>query len=115
MGTRFALFAPVALLALSNLVMNVAWYANLKGPQRALWLTILLSWLIALGEYVFMIPANRIGIGVYSLAELKTIATVLSLVGFAVVAYAYFGQKPGWNQAIGFVLMGLGSWFVFRG
>lgn len=115
MGTRVALFAPIALLALSNLVMNVAWYANLKGPQRALWLTILLAWLIALGEYVFMIPANRIGIQAYSLAELKTIATVLSLAGFMVVAYFYFGQKPGWNQAIGFVLMGAGAWFVFRG
>lgn len=115
MGTRLALVAPIVLLALSNLVMNVAWYSNLKGPQRALWMAIPLAWLIALGEYVFMMPANRIGIQVYSLAELKTIATVLSLVGFVIVAYFYFGQKPGWNQVIGFGLMGAGAWFVFRG
>lgn len=115
MNPKLALLAPILLLALSNLVMNVAWYANLRGPQRGLLLTILFAWLIALGEYVFMIPANRIGIHRYSLAELKTIATIFSLVGFVVVAYVYFGQKPGWNQTVGFALMAAGAWFVFRG
>ena len=115
MGSRFAILAPIALLALSNVIMNIAWYANLKAPQRAMWLAILGAWMIALGEYVFAVPANRIGIGAYSLAELKTIATVFSLVGFVVVAWFMFGQKPGWNQLTGFALMAAGAWFVFRG
>lgn len=115
MGSRFAILAPIALLALSNVIMNIAWYANLKAPQRAMWLAILGAWVIALGEYVFAVPANRIGIGAYSLAELKTIATVFSLVGFVLVAWFMFGQKPGWNQLTGFALMAAGAWFVFKG
>jgi uncharacterized protein (DUF486 family) len=120
-STRFAqagavaVLAPIALLAVSNVVMNVAWYANLKTPERAMWLAILGAWLIALGEYVFAVPANRIGIQAWSLAELKTIATVFSLVGFVIVAWFMFGQKPSMNQLTGFALMSLGAFFVFRG
>lgn len=115
MSARIALITPVALLAVSNVVMNVAWYANLKAPTRAMWLAILGAWAIALGEYVFAVPANRIGIAAYSLAELKTIATVFSLVGFVVVAWFMFGQKPGLGQIGGFALMAAGAWLVFRG
>ena len=110
----FAVLAPIALLAVSNVVMNVAWYANLKAPNRPMIWAILGAWLIALGEYVFAVPANRIGIQAWSLAELKTIATVFSLVGFVIIAWFMFGQKPGLNQLTGFALMGLGAWFVFR-
>jgi uncharacterized protein (DUF486 family) len=110
----FAVLTPIVLLAISNVIMNVAWYANLKAPGRAMWLAIIGAWLIALGEYVFAVPANRIGIQAWSLAELKTIATVFSLVGFVVVAWFMFGQKPGLNQITGFALMCLGAWFVFR-
>jgi len=110
----FAVLAPIVLLAISNVVMNVAWYANLKAPGRAMVWAILGAWLIALGEYVFAVPANRIGIQAWSLAELKTIATVFSLVGFVIIAWFMFGQKPGANQLIGFAFMGLGAWFVFR-
>jgi uncharacterized protein (DUF486 family) len=111
----FAVLAPIVLLAISNVVMNVAWYANLKAPGRAMWLAIVGAWAIALGEYVFAVPANRIGIAAYSLAELKTIATVFSLVGFVVVAWFMFGQRPGWAQLAGFTLMAAGAWLVFKG
>jgi uncharacterized protein (DUF486 family) len=111
----FAVLAPIVLLAISNVVMNVAWYANLKAPGRAMWLAILGAWAIALGEYVFAVPANRIGIAAYSLAELKTIATVFSLVGFVVVAWFMVGQRPGWGQLAGFTLMAAGAWLVFKG
>lgn len=99
---------------LSNIVMNVAWYANLKAPEKTLVWAIGVSWLIALGEYVFAVPANRIGIAAYSLAELKTITTIFSLVGFVIVAFFMFGEKPGLNQLIGFALIGAGSFFIFK-
>jgi uncharacterized protein (DUF486 family) len=73
------------------------------------------AWAIALGEYVFAVPANRIGIQAWSLAELKTIATVFSLVGFVIVAWFMFGQKPGMGQLVGFALMSVGAFFVFKG
>lgn len=82
MDPRIAAWAPVALLAASATVMNIAWYWHLKTPNRALWLAILLSWAIAFVEYALMVPANRIGVQVYTLAQLKTIAEVCSLVGF---------------------------------
>ena len=94
MSPKLALLAPIGLLALSNIVMNVAWYANLKAPEKTLAWAIGVSWLIALGEYVFAVPANRIGIAAYSLAELKTITTIFSLVGFVIVAFFMF-ERPG--------------------
>lgn len=115
MDSRVAVWVPVALLAASATVMNFAWYWHLKAPGRALWLAILLSWGIALGEYALMVPANRIGVQTYSLAQLKTIAEIMSLASFVVVAWALFGLKPGLNQLIGFGLIAAGAFFVFRG
>ena len=111
----WAAWAPVALLASSATVMNVAWYWHLKAPNRALWVAVLLSWGIALGEYALMVPANRIGAQTYSLAQLKTIAEVCSLAGFVLVAWALFGQKPVASQLAGFALIATGALLVFRG
>lgn len=112
---RIATWAPVALLAASATVMNVAWYWHLKAPSRALWLAILLSWGIAFFEYALMVPANRIGAQSYSLVQLKTIAEVCSLVGFVLVAWVLFGQKPVASQLAGFALIAAGAWLVFKG
>lgn len=106
--------APVGLLAGSNLVMNVAWYAHLKAPGRALWLAILASWGLALFEYCLAVPANRIGARAYSLAELKTIQEVMSLVTFVLVAWLLFDQRPGLSQAIGFGLIACGALVLFK-
>lgn len=114
MDARLAAWAPIGLLAASATVMNIAWYWHLKAPSRALWLAILLSWGIALGEYALMVPANRIGAQVYSLAQLKTIAEVCSLVGFVLVAWLIFGQKPAASQLAGFALIGAGAFLIFR-
>lgn len=111
---RLAVWAPVALLAASATVMNIAWYWHLKAPSRALWLAIMLSWGIAFFEYALMVPANRIGAQTYSLAQLKTIAEVCSLAGFVLVAWALFGQKPAASQLAGFALIAAGAFLVFR-
>ena len=106
--------APVGLLAGSNLLMNLAWYGHLKAPSRALWLAVLASWGIAFFEYCRVVPANRIGVRTYSLAELKTIQEVMSLVAFLLVAWLLFDQRPGPSQIAGFVLIAAGAFFIFN-
>jgi uncharacterized protein (DUF486 family) len=105
---------PAAMLAASNLFMNVAWYWHLKSPHRALWLAVLMSWGIALFEYSLAVPANRIGARVLSLAQLKTLQEVMSLTGFVVVAWVLFGQRPGTAQLAGFGLIVAGAALIFR-
>lgn len=111
---QWALIAPVGLLAVSSVLMNLAWYGHLKAPHHALWYAVLLSWGVALFEYILAVPANRIGARVYSLAELKTMAEVFSLAGFVLVAWLLFDQRPGTSQLVGFGFIAVGAWFVFR-
>lgn len=112
---NWSFLAPVILLAGSNLFMNTAWYLHLKMPGKALWFVILMSWAIAFVEYCLAVPANRIGSQVYSLGQLKVMQETFSLVTFVLVAWALFGQKPGWNEIIGFCFIGAGAWFIFKG
>ena len=105
---------PIAMLIGSNLVMNVAWYGHLKLPGRAMWLMVLMSWGLAFFEYCLAVPANRIGAKTYSLAQLKTIQEVVTLITFMIVAWALFGVKPGLSQVAGFVLIVAGAALVFK-
>ena len=111
---RLAGWLPIAMLAGSNLVMNVAWYGHLKAPHRALWLAIALSWALAFFEYCLAVPANRIGAKAYSLAQLKTLQEVMSLTAFVIVAWVLFGVKPGVSQLAGFALIVAGAALVFK-
>ncbi len=108
------LLAPIGLLFGSNMRMNVAWYGQLKFPGKAIWLAILASWGIALFEYALAVPANRIGSKAYNLAELKTIQEVMSLSTFPAAAWLLFDQRPGVSQLVGFALIGLGAFVVFK-
>jgi uncharacterized protein (DUF486 family) len=112
--TNLAAFVPVALLAVSAVVMNLAWYYHLKQPSMGMLAAIALAWGIALIEYCLAVPANRIGIAHYSLAELKTIQEVLSLAAFVLVAWVLFGQAPGPSQILGFALIGGGAFMIFK-
>ena len=107
--------APVALLAGSNLVMNLAWYGHLKFPSKAMWIAVLASWGIAFFEYCLAVPANRIGSKVYSLGELKAVQEVMSLSTFVLIAWLLFDRRPGVNELIGFVLIAAGAYFIFKG
>ena len=107
--------APIVLLVCSNVFMTLAWYGHLKFKGVALPVVILVSWGIAFVEYCLAVPANRIGHGAYSAAELKTIQEVITLLVFAGFSVFYLGEKLTMNHGIGFALIIAGAWFVFRG
>ena len=104
----------ILLLIASNLFMTVAWYGHLKFKSAPLVTVILVSWGIAFFEYTMQVPANRIGHGHFSAAQLKTIQEVISLTIFAGFSWLYLGEKLGWQHAVGFGLICLGAWFVFQ-
>jgi uncharacterized protein (DUF486 family) len=104
----------VGLLVASNVFMTFAWYGHLKFKAAPLATVIVVSWLIALPEYALQVPANRVGHGRFSAAELKTIQEVITLVVFMVFSVAYLGEAIRWNHAVGFGLIALGAAFVFK-
>ena len=106
--------SPVLLLIASNVFMTFAWYGHLKFKDRPVWVVILASWLIALAEYCLAVPANRYGSSVYSVAELKVMQEVITLSVFAVFSVAYLGERLTANHLIGFALIALGAFFVFK-
>lgn len=104
----------ILLLICSNLFMTIAWYGHLKYREAPILLAIGASWAIALLEYCFQVPANRIGSYQFSLVQLKTIQEIITLVVFCFFAYFYFGQKLGMNQLIGFSFLVLAAYFLFQ-
>jgi len=106
---------PILLLIGSNVFMTVAWYGHLKFPHAPMWAAVMASWGIALVEYWLAVPANRIGYGTYSAAELKTIQEVISLTVFVGFAVLVLGEKLTWNHAVGFTLIFAGAFFIFKG
>lgn len=109
----FLPFVPIVLLCLSNIFMTFAWYGHLKYTHAPLMVAILASWGIALVEYCFAVPANRIGYGTYSAAELKTMQEVITLVVFAFFSIFYLGEKLTIYHGIGFAMIAGGAAFVF--
>lgn len=104
----------ILLLACSNVFMTFAWYGHLKHKEVALWTVIFISWGIAFFEYCLMVPANRIGSGVFSTVQLKTIQEVITLVVFAVFSVLYMGESFRWNHAVGFCFLVLACAFIFK-
>ena len=78
---------PVLLLTISNIFMTFAWYGHLKYKGSALWIVILVSWGIALFEYCFQVPANRIGHEYFTAAQLKSMQEVITLVNTLLAHY----------------------------
>ena len=109
-----AYFTPIALLLASNIFMTFAWYGHLKYQSSPLWMAILVSWSIALLEYSLAVPANRLGAAVYTVAELKTMQEVITLVVFSGFAVLYLGEKLTINHGIGFTLIVAGAYFIFK-
>lgn len=85
-----AYLTPIALLFVSNVFMTYAWYGHLKNiGSSPLYAAIFISWAIAFFEYCFQVPANRLGIQVYTLPQLKIIQEVITLVVFILFSFYY--------------------------
>lgn len=106
--------SPIILLLISNIFMTFAWYGHLKFRSSALWIVILASWGIALFEYCFQVPANRIGYGVYNAAQLKTIQEVITLIVFSFFSVFYLKEHFKWNYLVGFCFIILAVFFIFK-
>ena len=114
----------VGMLVISNIFMTFAWYGHLKLQQTGvssnwpLYLVILFSWGIALLEYSFQVPANRIGFvgngGPFTLMQLKVMQEAITLVIFTVVTVVFFkGESLHWNHFLAFLLLIGAGYFVF--
>ena len=106
----------ILLLIISNVFMTFAWYGHLKLQQTGvsknwpLFVVILVSWGIALFEYSFQVPANRMGFqengGPFSLFQLKIIQEVITLTVFTIVAmFMFSGEKLQWNHIAAFICL----------
>ncbi len=118
-------FYTILLLVISNVFMTMAWYGHLKFKEMKgfdalpLILIILISWGVALFEYCFQVPANRIGFrgngGPFSLVELKVIQEVISLTVFTLFALLFFKTETfRWNHLISFAFLVLAVLFAFK-
>jgi len=105
----------VVLLALSNVFMTFAWYAHLKNLAAKPWyVAALVSWGVALLEYLIQVPANRIGFTVLSLPQLKIVQEVVTLCVFIPFAVFYMRQPLSWNYAWAGLCMVGAVYFMFR-
>ena len=104
----------IILLTISNIFMTFAWYGHLKFKNSPLWIVILISWLIALFEYCFQVPANRYGHGMFTAAQLKTIQEIITLIVFSIFSILYLKEEFRWNYLIGFVFIILAAYFIFK-
>jgi uncharacterized protein (DUF486 family) len=104
------------LLVLSNIFMTFAWYAHLRNLSgRPWWVAALLSWGVALFEYLLQVPANRIGYTALSLGQLKILQEAITLLVFVPFAYLYMKQ-PLRLDFLWAALCIMGAvYFVFRG
>ncbi len=118
-------FYTILLLILSNTFMTFAWYGHLKFKEMK-WFEnlgiiaiVLISWGIALFEYTFQVPANRIGFkengGPFSLVELKVVQEAVTLVVFTIFTLVFFKNEVlRWNHFIGFIFLVLAVYFIFK-
>ena len=114
----------IGLLLMSNVIMTMAWYGHLKLQQMGVtegWpliAVILFSWGIALFEYSFMVPANRIGFaengGPFSLLQLKVLQECITLVIFTIFVVIFFkNEHLHWNHFVSFMLLIAAVFFAF--
>lgn len=115
--------STIALLVCSNIFMTLAWYGHIAFKSHmerwSMFAVILFSWGIALFEYCFQVPANRIGSaemgGPFTIWQLKVIQEVISLVVFTLFAVLFVKGDPlKWNHLAGFGCLILAVYFIFR-
>jgi uncharacterized protein len=118
-------YITIGLLILSNVFMTLAWYGHLKFKElkwfenAGLITIVVISWGLALFEYCFQVPANRIGYegngGPFSLLQLKVIQEVITLVIFVIFSMVFFkNESLKWNHIIGMCFLVLAVYFIFK-
>lgn len=118
-------FVTISLLVVSNIFMTFAWYGHLKMKEfkwfesLPLISIILISWFIALFEYIFQVPANKMGYkgngGQFTLLQLKVIQEVITLIVFTAFSLIAFKNETfRWNHLIGFIFLILAVYFIFK-
>ena len=104
------------LLAASNLFMTFAWYGHLKHlGAHPWWIAALVSWGIALFEYLLQVPANRIGFTAMNLGQLKILQEVITLAVFVPFAVLYMGQEIKLNYLYAAICLMGAVYFIYRG
>jgi uncharacterized protein (DUF486 family) len=105
----------ILLLTLSNVFMTIAWYGHLKHKATlTVPMAIAISWLIALPEYCFQVPANRLGSDSgFTTPQLKVIQEVITLLVFGVFSVVYLRERLRWNDIVGFFFILGAVYFVF--
>ena len=115
----------IVFLLISNSFMTMAWYGHLKfkeyewGKNLGLVSVILISWGMAFFEYMFQVPANRIGFketgGPFSLVELKTIQEAITLIVFMIFTLIFFKtERFAWNHVVGFMMIVAAVFIIFK-
>ncbi|MEO8484083.1 MAG: DMT family protein [Acidobacteriota bacterium] len=109
------LLQTIGLLIISNCFMTLAWYGHLRTLNDRKWyVAAMISWMVALFEYLFQVPANRIGYTALSLAQLKILQEVITLSVFVPFAMIYMGTPFKLDYVwAGLCLMGA-VYFIFR-
>lgn len=115
----------IGMLTVSNIFMTLAWYGHLRfkdmewSKSLGLASIIFISWGIAFAEYLFQVPANKVGFsgngGPFSLLQLKVIQEALSITVFLVFTFLFFkSEKIAWNHMVAFLLIMLAVFFAFK-
>ena len=107
-------FYPLILLTISNVFMTFAWYGHLKFKGTALWIVILVSWGIALFEYMLQVPANRYGYSALNVVQLKVIQEAVALTVFAPFAVLVMNQPLKWDYLWSALCLIGAVYFAFR-
>ena len=116
MLTLHPVVKTVGLLLLSNVFMTFAWYGHLKNlSNRAWYIAALVSWGIALFEYLLQVPANRIGHTALSLGQLKILQEVIALSVFVPFSIFYMKEGLSWNYLYAALCIAGAVVFIFRG
>ncbi len=105
---------PIILLLISNIFMTFAWYGHLKFKSTALITVILASWGLAFFEYIFQVPANRLGSQYFTTAQLKIIQEVITLTVFSIFSVAFLKEKFTMNYLYAFICILGAVFFIFR-
>lgn len=105
----------ILLLVISNVFMTIAWYGHLKFENVPLWKAIAVSWLIALVEYMFMVPANRLGkLEGMTGYQLKIIQEAITIVVFCVFAVYVLKEPLKWNHLVSFIFLFFAVFFMVK-